>query len=104
FGFLCPASPLVNQTATNTGANNATGTVTFEIDSADSLFATGDFAFATLAAPSSAATDCTSNTTTDGRCAFDWGMPFFYGKTVFTSIDCPSSQGFNCSALTGQPA
>ena len=100
--FFCPASNLVNQSATNTGANNASGTVNFEIDNADTLFATGDLAFATLAGWSSTATDCTTGTT-DGNCAFDWGMPFFYGRTVFTSIDCPS--GFTCTALpSGQPA
>ena len=96
-GFFCPASNLVNQSATNTGINNVTGTVNFEIDNADNLFATGDFAFATLAGPSSNATDCTSNTTTDGSCAFDWGMPFFYGRTVFTSID-------GRSVPSGEPA
>ena len=100
--FFCPASNLVNQSATNTGANNASGTVNFEIDNADTLFATGDLAFATLAGQYGTATDCTTGTT-DGNCAFDWGMPFFYGRTVFTSIDCPS--GFTCTALpSGQPA
>jgi len=86
--FFCPAvgSP-INASATNTGLAG-TGTVNFEISNADQLAATGDFALSTLGAPSSTTvTDSCPSGNSDPACAFDWGMPFFYGRTVFTAID-----------------
>jgi hypothetical protein len=74
--FYCPTS-LLSLSATNLGTNSATGTVNFSIDNADNLFAAGggaDAAFSTLGGPN-----------TGG--GFDYGLPFFYGKNVFTSID-----------------
>jgi hypothetical protein len=74
--FYCPTS-LLNLSAVNTGQNNATGTVDFSIDSADTLFSEGggaDAAFSTLGGPNPGG-------------GFDYGLPFFYGRHVFTSID-----------------
>jgi hypothetical protein len=74
--FYCPTS-LLSLSATNLGTNNATGTVNFSIDNADNLFAEGggaDAAFSTLGGPNAGG-------------GFDYGLPFFYGKSVFTSID-----------------
>jgi hypothetical protein len=85
-GFFCPSSNLTNQSATNTGANNASGPVSFEIDNADSL-PTTDFVLFGLAGPFSTATDSCPSGNSDANCAFDWGLPFFYGRTVFTAID-----------------
>jgi len=76
--FFCPTS-LLNLSALNTGANNATNTVDFSIDNAENLFNEGggaDAAFSTLGGPNLGA-----------GAGFDWGLPFFYGKNVFTSID-----------------
>jgi hypothetical protein len=87
-GFFCPASNLTGQSATNQGANGTSGVVTFTIDNADNLFADfpTDYALSGLAGPFTDATDCSSGTT-DSNCGFDWGFPFFYGRTVYTSID-----------------
>jgi hypothetical protein len=74
--FYCSTS-LLSLSAVNLGTNNATGTVSFSIDNADNLFAEGggaDAAFSTLGGPN-----------TGG--GFDYGLPFFYGRSVFTSID-----------------
>jgi hypothetical protein len=74
--FYCPTS-LLSLSATNLGTNAATGTVNFSIDNADNLFAEGsgaDAAYSTLGGPN-----------TGG--GFDYGLPFFYGRHVFTSID-----------------
>jgi len=74
--FYCPTS-LLSLSATNQGATSGTGTVNFSIDNADNLFAAGggaDAAFSTLGGPN-----------TGG--GFDYGLPFFYGKSVFTAID-----------------
>jgi hypothetical protein len=74
--FYCPAS-LLNLSAVNQGTNNTTGTVDFSIDNADNLFAEGngaDAAYSTLGGPNLGG-------------GFDYGLPFFFGKNVFTSID-----------------
>jgi hypothetical protein len=70
--FYCPTSNLTGLTAVNTGANNATNTVTFGVDNTQNL-PPSDFAFSNLAGPLAG--------------SFDWGLPFFYGRNVYTAID-----------------
>jgi hypothetical protein len=85
--FYCPAS-LTAQSATNEGAGGTpVSLVNFNVDNADNLFNDnpGDAAFGTLAGPQGTVNTCTSQGT--GSCSFDWGLPFFYGRTVFTAID-----------------
>ena len=69
--FYCPSSAR-NFTATNRGSNGTSGAVNFSVANADSLFATPDVAFSDLAGPNPG--------------AFDWGLPFFFGRNVFTAI------------------
>jgi hypothetical protein len=77
-GFYCPAT-LQPLTATNQDAVGDTNVVTFHIDNADTLFSSNtDTAFSTLGGPG-------------GANSFDWGAPFFYGRTVFTAIDGSST-------------
>ena len=73
-GYYCPGS---QQTATVNvaGINGATGTVTLTTDNADNLFKTGFFAFSSLAGPGGNRTS-----------GIVFGMPFFYGRTVFTAL------------------
>lgn len=73
-GWYCPASP-VHATATLTGANGSSGAVDFSIASADALFAAGNVGYSNL-----------GGTAGQGAATFVWGLPFFYGRTVFTSI------------------
>ena len=71
-GFYCPSS-LTNFSATNIGANNTSGAVSFSIDNADSLFSVnGNSVFPTLGGPLAG--------------LFDWGLPFFYGRNVYVAI------------------
>jgi hypothetical protein len=70
--FYCPASTM-NLSATNQGANGATGSVSFVVGNADSLTNNTDAAINGLAGPDSG--------------TFDWGLPFFYGKNVYTAIE-----------------
>jgi uncharacterized protein DUF3443 len=69
--FYCPS---VSQTlsATNRGANGVVAPITFTVASADSLSSLFS-AFSTIAGPNPG--------------AFDWGVPFFYGRLVFTAIE-----------------
>ena len=79
-GFYCPASALL-LTATNQGTNGS-GTVNFSVANADSLFGNTSYAaFSNLA----------GTAITGG--GFDWGLPFFFGRTVFTAIEGKSSGG-----------
>ena len=90
--FYCPAS-LTPQSAINQGAGGTPiSTVDFSVDNADNLFNNNpsDAAFGTLAGPQGTANTCSSS---GGSCTFDWGLPFFYGKTVFTAIDGQTVSG-----------
>jgi hypothetical protein len=74
--FYCPASPQV-LSAVLEGQNTVSATVNFSVDNAETLGANDPslVAFATLAG-----TYPTANT-------FDWGLPFYYGRTVYTAIE-----------------
>ncbi len=79
-GFDCPTSP-VSLMATNTGQNGTSSMVSFSVESADTLFATSNTAFNDLATPG------IDNMT------FDWGFPFFIGRSVFMAWDGKSAGG-----------
>lgn len=73
--FYCPAS-LTSLSATLVGANGVNNTVSFFIDNALALFASGPKAvLPTLSGPIGNAN------------IFDWGLPFFYGRRVFVGIE-----------------
>jgi hypothetical protein len=73
-GWYCPATA-VARTATLTDAIGTSGTVDFTIANADGLFGTSSLAF-----------DNIGGMAGQGSSAFVWGLPFFYGRSVFTSI------------------
>ena len=80
--FYCPSNTQ-NLKAVNQGANGTgSGTVNFSVDNADSLFQNNPNAsvFGSLAGPNSLA-------------GFDWGLPFFYGRNVFTALEGRSTPG-----------
>jgi hypothetical protein len=79
--LFCPPSEL-NLTATIKGATQGESAINFSVGNADDLFSSNsnDSVFDDLAGP----TLCTGGT---GSCVFRWGLPFFYGRTVFTVID-----------------
>ncbi|HEY3973053.1 MAG TPA: DUF3443 domain-containing protein [Candidatus Sulfotelmatobacter sp.] len=78
-GFYCPTSTQ-NLSATNQGANGTSGKVNFSVGNAETLFANqSDFVFGDLGGP--------------GQNNFDWGLPFFFGRNVFTAIEGTSTPG-----------
>lgn len=81
--FYCPSSTQ-NLSAVNQGSNGTSGTVNFSVANADSLFNNNPsaFAFGNLAGPNS-------------QSGFDWGLPFFFGRNVFTAIEGRSTPGGN---------
>jgi len=74
--FYCPSST-ENLTATLEGQNSMSTSVAFSVAPADTL-AAADVAFSALAGPF----PDTSDTET-----FDWGLPFYFGRTVYTVIE-----------------
>jgi hypothetical protein len=87
-GFTyCPAKPPISLSATNEGANKVgSGIVTFQVDNYQTDIQNNptDTAFEYLAALDGQPAVCKDG---EGNCTFDWGLPFFYGRRVFTSID-----------------
>ncbi len=79
-GFYCPSST-ENLSASNHGNTVGSGTVDFSVANAVTLFSnTSDSVFGDLGGPASSL-------------YFDWGLPFFYGRNVYTSIAGTSAPG-----------
>ena len=77
--WYCPTSSPDRLSATNQGTNGNQGIVNFSIENADQLFNTSNIAFSTLGGPLTG--------------SFDWGLSFFYGRTVFTAIENMNTPG-----------
>jgi hypothetical protein len=82
--FYCPANLLTlsaqNQSAP--GTNGASGTASFSVGNANTLFSNNNgnnVAFMELGGPNAPISGCGSS--------FDWGLSFFYGRKVFTAIE-----------------
>jgi len=79
--WYCPTATQ-NLSATNQGTNGASGTVNFVVGNADTLTAnSNNAAINGLAGPNSTAG------------SFDWGLPFFFGRNVYTAIEGQSTPG-----------
>jgi hypothetical protein len=80
--WYCPSSTM-SETATLTGQNAATATANFAVSNAQTTFnANTNFtAFADLGGP-----------TSDAQ-GFDLGLPFYFGRNVFTAIENQSTPG-----------
>ena len=75
--FYCPPT-LRAFSATHRGVNAATSAVTFNVGNVDAL--NGSFnAFSEVAGPNAG--------------SFDWGLSFFFGRTIFTAIEGQSTPG-----------
>jgi hypothetical protein len=74
--FHCPASTQ-SFSASNQGISGPPSFVNFQVANADALFSSHPsfFAFNNLAGEGANST------------SFDWGLPFFYGRTVYTAIE-----------------
>jgi len=78
--WYCPTTSPDNLTAVNQGSNGQSGPPTnFSIEDANNLFNTNNSAFSTLGGPNPG--------------SFDWGLSFFFGKSVFTAIENKSTPG-----------
>jgi len=82
--FYCPASTL-DLTASDQGQNGNTSTVSFQIANL-SARNTANFALNDVGGTASTITWL-------GTDYFDWGLPFFYGRTVYTAIEAHVAGG-----------
>jgi Protein of unknown function (DUF3443) len=75
--FYCPATTL-SLSATLQGQNSVSASVSFSVGDAATLGGNDAalVAFPTLAGPFTSSAD-----------TFDWGLPFFYGRTVYTAFE-----------------
>lgn len=84
--FYCPTNSPLSLSATNQGQNGNTTPITFEIVNLNDLNQT--YAAVNVGGP---ITGITGLGVSD---FFDFGVPFFYGRTVFTAIEGASAGGF----------
>jgi Protein of unknown function (DUF3443) len=77
-GFYCPTSTLA-LTASLSGTDGISRSISFDIGNADALFARNAAALDSLGGPSPG--------------TFDWGLPFFLGRRVFTAIEGETTPG-----------
>jgi hypothetical protein len=84
--LYCPLNTLT-YTAVNVGANGLRSNVSFNVAAADPLFqAQPAFAaFSNIAGPNPPIGLSSPS--------FDWGLPFFYGRTVFVAVEGASTPG-----------
>jgi len=81
-GWYCPSSTL-NLSAINFGTNGTSGVVNFAVGSMITMLDSN---------PSFAAFSQLAGTNGDPA-SFDWGLPFFFGRNVFTVIEGMSTPG-----------
>jgi hypothetical protein len=81
-GFYCP-STIQTLSATLQGTNRATSTVSFSVGNGDQLFGTNSnfMAFSNIAVPN------------PDPAGFAWGLPFFFGRNVFTALEGKNTPG-----------
>jgi len=95
-GFWCPISGDLTLSATILNPlNSGSKSVNFTVTNADKLFTNRNNI---IAATSGLAGDSTlfgdgTGGTINGSDAFDWGLPFYYGKTVFVAIEGRNTAG-----------
>lgn len=84
-GFYCPGSTL-NLSATITGQNSVTATVSFSIASAQSID-TANPSFTALPLLAGTYSSASSSSSTTTPVTFDFGLPFFFGRRVAAAIE-----------------
>jgi hypothetical protein len=92
--FYCPPST-ESLTATNVASGGHSSPAQFNLSNANQLLSTSNAAFSDLGAPVTPGVPNIAVQADDGF--FDWGLPFFYGRNVYTAI-------WGVTAPTGVPA
>lgn len=96
--YFCPPTTL-HLTATNQGANGTDSTVQFSVGNAEMMFNSSNtiyFAFSDWAGPNNLTLPSNDSNQNSFLSSFEWGLPFFYGRDVYTAIegkDTPAGPG-----------
>jgi hypothetical protein len=61
------------------GTDGTRSSFSFTVANAESVFNSGNNAFSNIGGPIA--------TGSSGVASFDWGVPFFYGRNIYTAID-----------------
>lgn len=80
--FYCPPA-MLTLSATNLGRNGTQSTVTFNVVNADEVF---------TARPDAAAVAGLASANPDSN-SFDWGLPFFFGRSIYTALEGRTTPG-----------
>ena len=94
-GFYCPTGDAALNATILNPVNNASKAVNFTVTNADNLFKNAKSIIAAtsgLAGDSTAFGDGTQGSI-NGSNAFDWGLPFHYGKSVYVVIEGKNTSG-----------
>jgi hypothetical protein len=79
--WYCPATAQSYSATMASISGAVTANVTFDVGTSTALFATGNYAFDNLAGISGD--------------SFDWGLPFFFGRRVFTALSSRATPAGN---------
>jgi Protein of unknown function (DUF3443) len=91
--FYCPASTLALSATMVSQINGMSAPVSFSVANAQALFSSGTvIAAASNLAATSSVFD-TNSSDTSGNFTFDWGLPFFFGRSVYTAIENRNTSG-----------
>jgi hypothetical protein len=93
YTLYCPDPSPVDLSAVITGANGVSSpAIAFRVDNADHIFKQypGDSVLPTIGVPT---LDVTRTMGPNGPNSFDWGLSFFYGRTVFSAIEGTTTPG-----------
>ncbi len=82
--FYCPTAT-TSLSATNQGQDGTTSSVSFQIASLSGELNNDNYAYDDVGGPAPPIPNFSGY--------FDWGLPFFYGRTVFTAIEGASAGG-----------
>jgi hypothetical protein len=92
--FYCPATTLnLSATLVSAGTNGVSAPVNFSVADANGLFSTSSTpaAAASLAAPSTSVS--ANGSSFNGADSFDWGLPLYFGRNVYTAIENQNTSG-----------